>query len=258
MAQKQRKKGRAVKPVYQSEFLRAVVAVVSFAGACASESAADSAETVADRADPTAEPSVAAQAQAQTAPAPECCDDGDPCTQDDPKGIVDDCVPAKCTHTDIADCSMTVGKYLVTANEVSDSDSRLTWQRRLPDKYTGCTGQFNAVGGEVGDACSLNEADSYCRSLGSGWRVPALKEFETIVSQSRQWPAIETQAFPFTPRTWNNKSNNVFWTSTTVPGTLGGRAWVVFGSTGSEWGGDKGDGPDLGLADNKYSVRCVR
>jgi hypothetical protein len=84
-----------------------------------------------------------------------------------------------------------------------------------PDRYT-----INAAQGLVTDlrtglvwqhpanasTYTWDQAATYCRGLGSGSRVPTLKELLTLVDPMRARPAIDIKAFPNTPPEW-------FWTS---------------------------------------------
>ena len=104
------------------------------------------------------------------------------------------------------------GRFSVTAN-VYDTKTKLTWQHPL-------------------DANSLPLADaaSYCAGLpGGAWRLPSVKELQTIVDDSRVNPAIDPAVFPDTPAA-------VFWASDPVVGSDPPRAWWVnfnYGNSGN-------------------------
>jgi Protein of unknown function (DUF1566) len=121
-----------------------------------------------------------------------------------------------------------VSRYDVQTDVVRDLRTRLTWQRLVP-----------------ADKLSLAAAGQYCADLNLGghddWRLPSMQEFQTIVDEGRNNPAIDPAAFPNTPP-------EGFWT-----GTL----WA--GTTMLAWHADF----DRGSAayDNAtmpYRTRCVR
>jgi hypothetical protein len=84
-----------------------------------------------------------------------------------------------------------------------------------------------------------DQAASYCRGLGSGSRVPTLKELLTLVDPMRVRPAIDVKAFPNTPSEW-------FWTSSNRASA--GPASVSFATGGS----------GFQRATDMLRVRCVR
>jgi hypothetical protein len=119
------------------------------------------------------------------------------------------------------------GRYQVTADTVSDTQTGLTWQRILdPGSYT----RANAI--------------TVCGSLslaGGGWRMPSIKELQTLIDTSRLDPSIDTTAFPNTPMT-------DFWAET-------GRA----GSTTDAWAVLFSDGYVLSHPVSElHRIRCVR
>ena len=119
---------------------------------------------------------------------------------------------------------------------VTDLGTGLVWQR------------------DAGDATfSFEEARAHCAALlleGQGWRVPSVKELQTLVYDARsQAPFIDTEAFPDTPA-----GRAPYWTSSSSA-TVAGAAWFVnFGT---------GESGDVALAagdveDQPSFVRCVR
>ncbi|MGC4118865.1 MAG: DUF1566 domain-containing protein [Myxococcales bacterium] len=81
-------------------------------------------------------------------------------------------------------CAPTAGRYVIRATTVVDTVTHLTWQRDVSP-----------------NTLSASEAQSYCNSLvlggaNWGWRVPTLKELQTLVDVSRVSPSIDTTAFP--------------------------------------------------------------
>ena len=119
---------------------------------------------------------------------------------------------------------------------VEDLNTGLTWQKKIPDKYNGCSSND-------GELCFYEEAVEYCKYLNtqnyggiSDWRLPTPDEFATIIDFSKT-PAINPTIFPGTPI---QKSH--FWAKTTASAQ-----WYVDFSTGKTI-----------VADNtaRY-VRCV-
>lgn len=106
---------------------------------------------------------------------------------------------------------------------VHDASTGLTWRQSVP----GVRNQQAAV--------------SYCSGLGGSWRLPSMKELQTIVDDTKTNPSIDANAFPNTP-------NPPFWSSSPVLGRPG-ITWVV-----SFYGGISAYGPNA----EEYHVRCVR
>ncbi len=79
------------------------------------------------------------------------------------------------------------------------------------------------------------------------WRVPSVKELQTVVDESRRSPTIDTSAFPDT-------ASDVFWTSSPIE--LYTAAWFVDFDSGWVYYHD-GDFMYHDL-ENEYRVRCVR
>jgi RHS repeat-associated protein len=110
---------------------------------------------------------------------------------------------------------------------VTDSKTGLMWQQGEPGYMT------------------WGSALSYCEGLPLGghsdWRLPNIKELESLTDDARYYPAIDTNFFP-------NALASYYWSSTT--GAFGpSGAWGVGFSGGGVYGGDK---------DGYYYVRCVR
>jgi len=97
------------------------------------------------------------------------------------------------------------GRYVVRPSTVYDTKTKLTWQQQVAPS-----------------PLSYAEAQTYCTTLtlnSLNWRVPSLKELETLVDESRVNPAIDRSAFPDTP-------GKFFWSSATVT-SFPGSGWVV-------------------------------
>jgi len=97
------------------------------------------------------------------------------------------------------------GRYLVKAGTVYDTKTKLTWQEGIaPSPF------------------SLVDATSYCKGLDLNvlaWRLPSVKELETLVDESRVNPSIDHVAFPDTP-------GKFFWTSSVVA-NFPSNGWTV-------------------------------
>jgi hypothetical protein len=127
------------------------------------------------------------------------------------------------------------GQYVVTAGGtgngvVYDAKSKLTWQQTVSSTtYTWA------------------DAKTYCAGVavslgGTGWRLPTLKELQSLVDYSRSaGPMIDPNAFPSTPGT-------AFWSASQVAGPPS-YAWYVNFNYGTTLGAFVG-----GMS----NVRCVR
>ncbi len=108
-----------------------------------------------------------------------------------PLGVED---PAPLAPTSpLANASPKQSDYIISANTVIDTNTRLEWQREIP-----------TIQGS--DTLTLEDAFFICRDLGNQWRLPSARELQSIVDYGKDTPAINEVAFPFTP------SAN-FWTS---------------------------------------------
>jgi Protein of unknown function (DUF1566) len=89
-----------------------------------------------------------------------------------------------------------VCRYDTTTDTVLDRTTKLTWQRKFE-----------------GTSMTHQKAQEYCSKLitdGGGFRLPSVKELQTIVDVLRSAPAIDTTAFPDVP-----SSSSAYWTETT-------------------------------------------
>jgi len=116
--------------------------------------------------------------------------------------------------------------YEIASGVVTDNATKLQWQQALGSSQM-----------------TFAEASAYCQSLnlnGSGWRLPSIKELQTIVDRKRVGPSIDPFVFSQTP-------GLVFWSSSPA---AGGNPWGVhFGIYGVTV--NKSTAPD-------FAVRCVR
>ncbi len=120
---------------------------------------------------------------------------------------------------------------------VTDYNTGLVWQRKLPSTYEGCTGNSGAL-------CLYSQAVNFCENLElenfNDWRLPTPEEFATIIDYGRT-PAINTDIFSVPKSLVRN-----FWTQTAS--ASGGKIWYVDFTKGSTELDD----------DNAKLVRCVR
>jgi len=119
-------------------------------------------------------------------------------------------------------------RFELAEGTVRDRGTGLTWQRQ-----------------HVPDAATWGDALAACEGLELGgwddWRLPTLKEQQTIVDERRLQPCIDVVAFPDTPAEW-------FWSSTpiTVPPN---EAWSTSYTDGYA---------SIHAFDELHLVRCVR
>lgn len=110
---------------------------------------------------------------------------------------------------------------------VTDSSTGLVWQQGEPGTKT------------------WDNALTYCEGLSLGgaddWRLPNVKELESLTDDARYNPALDTTYFP-------NANSSNYWSSTTyASNTL--NAWYVNFANGYVYYNDKS---------NSSYVRCVR
>jgi formylglycine-generating enzyme required for sulfatase activity len=121
------------------------------------------------------------------------------------------------------------GRYTTASGAVFDTKTKLTWQQTAP------SGTYTWA-----------DAKTYCQNLslaGTGWRLPTMKELQTIVDDSRLNPSIDPTAFPATLATY-------FWSSSPFAGQQTAAWFVDFGlSVGSTNTDDM---------TSTHDVRCVR
>jgi hypothetical protein len=134
---------------------------------------------------------------------------------------------ARCVRSE-ASLSRASKHYDVQAQWVRDLNTGLLWQRQISEQ------SFDAT-----------SAAEYCAALAigqeSGFRLPTMKELETLVDERRFRPAIDVESFPDAP-------SEHFWSSSAWSGTTN-LAWYVRFDTGSAL---------YDLASEPMRVRCVR
>lgn len=130
-----------------------------------------------------------------------------------------------------AHASAPAGRYTVNGGTVLDNQTKLTWQRTAsPTRYSWA----NAKSACAGAGVTLG---------GNGWRVPTIKELQTLVDYSQPVTAasIDATAFPAT-------ASDSFWSSTPVSGSTS-MAWdvsFILGNAANE------------VVTSTLYVRCVR
>jgi hypothetical protein len=122
------------------------------------------------------------------------------------------------------------GRYTIANGTVYDTKTKLTWQQAVP-----------------GTTYTWANAKTYCAGLslaGTEWRLPTVKELQTIVDELQTNPAIDATAFPSTP-------TSRFWSSSPLAGSSSSSsyAWHVYFIDGSTYNED---------VSKIYAVRCVR
>jgi len=134
---------------------------------------------------------------------------------------------ATVAFTRSADANAPAGRYTTTGGTVYDTKTKLTWQQAVaPGTYTWAGAKTYCSGLNLGD---------------TGWRLPTVKELQTIVDDSQKNPSIDTTAFPSTPA-------DAFWSSSPFAGSSS--VWQVKFDIGDTYGTQ--------YIDDLDHVRCVR
>jgi Protein of unknown function (DUF1566) len=110
---------------------------------------------------------------------------------------------------------------------VADAATGLTWQRAMSPAQL-----------------SWADAKQYCSELplsGGGFRLPNMKELQSLIDESSTAPAIDSVAFPETP-------SEGFWAATALAG-MPTAAWFVNFASGVSYNS---------LVERTYRARCVR
>ena len=100
------------------------------------------------------------------------------------------------------------------------------------------------------------DAQSYCSSLvsgGSGFRLPTLKELDSLVDPTvPSGPTLDKTTFPST-------ETNVYWTSSPVGPDVSSSGRALFGDFSSYNSNSCDNGPEnADTVSSKLMVRCVR
>ncbi len=126
---------------------------------------------------------------------------------------------------------------------VTDPKTGLTWMRcAMGQTWTGstCRGAGNLY--TFAQANALTGIVSF--AFHGDWRLPNIRELQTIVDRTTYGPAIDSAAFPNTPIYW-------YWSSSPIAANAGYYAWFVSFSDGDADSYPQGVG-------NNASVRLVR
>ena len=144
---------------------------------------------------------------------------------------------ARCVRTSMnmaAACFAPGARFKLDAGLVTDASTGLVWQQAVPV-----------------DQVTWPAAKAACAAAGEGFRLPSLKELQTLVDYGMAYPgpgaapgaAIDPTAFPATPPA-------AFWTSSSVSGSSA-VMWIVRFDNG-----DSGSSNIAAATDIRY-VRCV-
>jgi len=119
------------------------------------------------------------------------------------------------------------GHFGTEDSTVRDTGTRPVWQQTAPS-----------------DLMAFEDAGKYCADLslgGGGWRLPSVKELQTLVDESRAKPAADASAFPDTV-------SDYYWSSSLLA-THDDRGWAVSFAYGYD---------NFFPRSEKQRVRCVR
>jgi hypothetical protein len=140
---------------------------------------------------------------------------------------------ARCVRTAMnmaGSCFAAGARFKVDAGLVTDASTGLVWQQTVPMT-----------------ALTWAAAKASCDALGAGFRLPGLKELQSIVDYGTAYPgpgpAIDAAAFPATPI-------GGYWTSSSVSGSTS-TFWIVRFDNG-----DTASSSIVAATDVRY-VRCV-
>jgi hypothetical protein len=132
----------------------------------------------------------------------------------------------------LAAAAAPAGRYTASGGVVKDNKTGLFWQQAAE-----------------GQTYIFADAVAYCAGNvaalpGTGWRVPAIKELQTLVDDSipPPGPTIDATAFPATPAAG-------FWSST-LYATGASHAWTIEFNRAIQ--------TDAPMTGSMYAVRCVR
>jgi hypothetical protein len=117
-------------------------------------------------------------------------------------------------------CAATAQPFVVSADglEVTDSATGLIWRRcaeGMVFSLGACTGTASTFTHEL----ALTRARTEAVATGVAWRLPNVKELNSIADRSLSGPAIDTTAFPATPA-------DLFWSSSPYVG-YPADAWLI-------------------------------
>jgi hypothetical protein len=139
-----------------------------------------------------------------------------------------DAFDVRCVRSAWVETSAPAGRYVTASGTVYDTKTKLTWQQTVSSTTN-----------------TWADSKAYCAGVGAslggtGWRLPTLKEVQTIVDYSRANPSIDPTAFPAT-------QDVAYWSSS--PAGSPSSAWIVWS--------DRGD-TNISDVSLTFNVRCVR
>ena len=106
------------------------------------------------------------------------------------------------------------GRYRIASGEVFDTQTGLVWQ-------------------QVSSSSTMSWADARLYCAGT-WRVPSMKELQTLVDEAETDPALDTAAFPDV----SGAAGYEYWSSSPVAGLSSIAWWYVEFHWGSDSYGD--------------------
>ena len=112
-------------------------------------------------------------------------------------------------------------ELLNSNTEVKDTQTGLIWQRcSLGQTWSGtsCTGTAATY--------NWTNALQTAKNMGNGWRVPNIKELDSLIEQACYSPSINETYFP-------NTVNSYYWSSSPVAFNSN-YAWIIFFSFGND------------------------
>ena len=133
-----------------------------------------------------------------------------------------------CKYDSITESTPT-SRFTISDNTVIDNTTNLEWQRcRLGTTWdasaTGCPDDGISDNDAYTWEQALEAAASNALNGASDWRLPNIKELNSIVEEACYDPAINLELFPDTP-------SDVFWSSSPT-GVYRYSAWVVIFQSG--------------------------
>lgn len=132
-------------------------------------------------------------------------------------------------------------------SEVKDKVTGLIWQRCSVGQMwdgTTCTGTATTY--------IWKQALTVAKNQGNGYRLPNIKELQSIVEYQCREPAINSKIFPNTPNPHNNGTAGVYITSTPVIHAKY-YVWGIY-----FYGSGQISGQSLKANTDRYYVRAVR
>ncbi|MGE8644042.1 DUF1566 domain-containing protein [Acinetobacter vivianii] len=143
------------------------------------------------------------------------------------------------THVHAQMCNLQItssapnNRYEIVANsagsEILDKQTKLIWQRcSIGQTWDGqsCTGTPSKL--------TWDQALIKANALKNGYRLPNIKELQSLVEESCHEPAINKTIFP---NTSSSRAIAAYWTSSPIPD--GNNVWVVDFNNGSTYFPDK-------------------